>query len=211
MFTAFLICPVDKQLNCFDGNLRLGFFGARPEMRRAENARHAKQRAIGAWFFGVDIERDAADLARLQAFHQRGFVVDAAAGRVDQPHSRLQALELRDVDQVAGLFSQRRVDREVIDVRQHVVDLLVPLDAELLRLLLRHERVVPEHSHLKGLGPLHYREANAAKADDAERFAGDLRAHVLIAVPFAGLQAFISRSDVPRKGEHESYCVLSSA
>ena len=56
----------DEQLDRFDGDLRLGFFGARAQVRRADDARHAEQRAVGAWLGGEDVERDAAELARLQ-------------------------------------------------------------------------------------------------------------------------------------------------
>jgi hypothetical protein len=147
----------------------------------------------------------------LSPFNQRRFVVNAAAGRVDQPHARLQPIKLRDVDQIARLFGERRVDREVIDVRQHVVDLLVPLDAKLLRLLLRHERVVAEHPHLQRLGPLHHRQADTAEADDAERLAGDLGAHVLRTIPAAFDQRLIRRGDVPRQGEHQRHRMLGRA
>ena len=202
---------VGQQVNRFDGDLRLSLFSARSEMRRAEDARHAEQRAVRAGLFGEDVEGDAADLARLQPFNQRRFVVDAAAGRVDQPHARLHAFKLRDVDQISGLFGERRVDREVIDVRQHVVNLLVPLDAEFLRLLLRHERVVAEHSHLQRLGPLHHCETDTAKADDAERLAGDLGAHVLRTIPATFDQRLIRRGDIARERQHQRDRMLGGA
>ncbi len=84
---------VDQQLDRFDGDLRLGLFGARAQVRRAEHVRHAEQRAVGAGLFDEHVEGDAAELAALQAFDQRRFVVDAAAGAVDQPHAGLHQLD----------------------------------------------------------------------------------------------------------------------
>ncbi len=65
------------------------------------------------------------------------------------------------------------------------------LDAELRGLLRREERIVAEHAHLEGLGPLGDFLADAAEADDAERLVGELRAHVRVAVPLAFDQALI--------------------
>ena len=49
----------DEQLDRFDGDLRLGLFGARAEVRRADDARQAEQRAVGARLGGEHVERHA--------------------------------------------------------------------------------------------------------------------------------------------------------
>ena len=104
---------------------------------------------------------------------------------VDQPHAGLHQRDRLGVDQVGRFRRQRRVDGEVIDVRQHVADLLDPRDAELGGLLGGEERIVAEHAHLECLGPLGDLLADAPQADDAERLVGELRAHVGLAVPLA--------------------------
>src|SRR5262245_6336028 len=71
---------VDEQLNRFDRDLRLGFFGARAQVRRAEYIGHAEEWAIGAGLFDEHIERYTSDLAAFETFDERLFVVDAAAG-----------------------------------------------------------------------------------------------------------------------------------
>ena len=86
----------------------------------------------------------------------------------------------------ARFVGERRVDGEVVDLRQHFVDGFDRLDAQLLRSLARQERIVAEHLHLERQRPLGDGQADAAQADDAERLAGHLRAHVLVAVPLAG-------------------------
>ena len=157
------------------------------------------------------VERDAGDLAGFQSFDQRRFVVDAAAGAVDQPHAGLQQCQRFAVDEAGGFVGQRRVDGEIIDLRQHVANVSTRLDAQLGGPLLAEERIVAEHAHLEGLGPLGDRLADAAQADDAERLAGQLRAHVLVAVPLALDQALIGRGDVAREGQHQRERVLGGA
>ena len=78
---------IDQQVDPFDRHLGLGFFGAGPQVGRAQHVRHAEQRAGRAGLAGINVERHAAQLAALQPFDQRRFVVDAAAGTVDQPHA----------------------------------------------------------------------------------------------------------------------------
>ena len=89
------------------------------------------------------------------------------------------------VDEVGRFGRERRVDGEVIDVRQHVADVFDARDAELGGLLGGEERIVAEDAHLKGEGPLGDFLADAAEADDAEGFVGELRAHEGFAVPLA--------------------------
>ena len=84
---------VDQQLDGFDGDLRLGLFGAGAEVRRAEDVGHAEERAVGAGLFDEDVEGDAADLAALESFDEGFFVVDAAAGGVDEAHAGLHQVD----------------------------------------------------------------------------------------------------------------------
>ena len=85
----------DEQLDRFDRDLRLCLFRARAQVRRANDARQAEQRAIGARLRRVNIKCHAADLPSLQSLGERRFVVNAAAGRIDQPHAALHLFDLR--------------------------------------------------------------------------------------------------------------------
>jgi hypothetical protein len=143
---------------------------------------------------------DAGQLAGLEPFDERCFVVDAAAGRVDEPGAGLHPGDLGVADQPAGFIVQRRVDREVVDPRDHVGDGRHGFDAEFLRPLGSHEGIVTEDVHFEALGPLGNGEPDSPEADDAERLAGDLGAHVVLAVPLALEQALIGRRDVARQG-----------
>ena len=73
-----------------------------------------------------------AQVPALEPFDQRRFVVDAAAGAVHQPHALLHQLDLRRADQIAGFVGERRVDGQIIDLRQHVVDGGDQFDAQFL-------------------------------------------------------------------------------
>ena len=200
-----------EEFDRLGGDLGLSFFGASAEVGRADDAGQAEERAVGAGFGGEDVERDAAEFAGFQTVGECGFVVDAAAGTIDEPHARLHFLNLRRADEAAGLIGQRRVDREVVDSRQHVGDFFDRLDAELLGTIARQERVEAEDFHLERASTLGDGNADTAEADDAERLAGDLRAHVLVAVPLAFEQALVGRGDVAREREHQRDRVLGGA
>ena len=130
---------------------------------------------------------------------------------VDQPHAGLHQGDRFVVDQVRRFGRERRVDGEVIDVRQHVADFFDARDAELGRLLGGEERIVAEHAHLKRQGPLGDFLADAAQADDAERLVGELRAHEGLAVPLALAELGIGFGHAPRQGEHQREGVLGRA
>ncbi len=88
-------------------------------------------------------------------------------------------------------------------MRQHVFDRGNRLDAELFGALGRQERIVAEQVHLKCLGSLGDRLADAAESDDPERLVGELRAHVFGPIPAALDEALIRRGHIAREGEHQ--------
>jgi hypothetical protein len=202
---------IDQELHRFDGDLGLGLFGAGPQVGRADDIGHAEQRALSAGLFDKNVESHAADFAALQPFDECCFVIDAAAGAVDEADAGLHDVELGEADEVGGFRREGRVDGEVIDVRQHVPHSFDPLDAELGRLFGGKERVKAEHPHLEGDGPLGDFLTDAAEADDAERFVGELRPHVRFAVPLAGEQAVVGGGDRAGEGEQEGEGVLRGA
>ena len=78
-------------------------------MGRDQNARHAKQRRLGAGLFLKHIEGNARDHPALQPREQGLFVIDAATGTVHHPHARLEDLQRRSIDQMPRLVGQWRV------------------------------------------------------------------------------------------------------
>lgn len=176
---------VDQELDGFDRDLGLSFFRAGAEVWSAKDVGHAEEGAARAGLFDEDVKGHAADLAAFEAFDERLFVVDAAASRVDEPDTGLHDLEGRFVDEVGGFGSERRVDGEVIDVREHLADGFDAFDAELGGLFGGEEWIVAENAHLEGEGPLGDFLADAAEADNAERLVGELCAQECFAVPFA--------------------------
>ena len=71
-----------------------------------------EDRVLGEGLLGEDVERGAADLARLEAGEQRVEVDQLAAGAVDDPHAVLHLRDRLGVDQVrsvSGVFGRCRV------------------------------------------------------------------------------------------------------
>jgi hypothetical protein len=202
---------VDEQPDALHRDLRLRLFGARAEVRRDQHPRHAEQRAVGAGLLLEHVERHAPDQAPLQPLDEGRLVVDSAAGAVDEPHAGLEDLEFLHAHEVPRLVGERRVHREVVDVGQHAADALHQLDAELRGAVRRQEGVVAEHPHVEGPGAFGHRLADAAEPHDAERLAGELRAHELVAIPLLGSQARVGRGHVPRQAEHQREGMLRRA
>ncbi len=64
------------------------------------------------------------------------------------------------------------------------------------------------HPHFHGHGPRGHGLADPPQADDAQRLAGQLRAHELLAVPAAFDQALVGRGDVPHQAVHQGQRLL---
>src|SRR5262249_49435466 len=135
-------------------DLSLGLFGARAEVRRADYVRHPEEWAIGAGLFDEHVERYAAKLPAFEPLDECLLVVDAAAGSVDQAHARLHGFDCFGVDEIRRFGREGRVDREIINVREHVADGFEAGNAELGRLVSGKKWIVAEDAHLKGEGPL---------------------------------------------------------
>ena len=194
---------VDQQFGSLDGHVCLCFFRARAEVGRAQHAGHAEERAIGTRFGRIDVEGDAGELAALEALDERFFVVDAAAGAVDQADSRLQQGDLLLANEVASLVVQRRVDGQVIDVGEHLLGGIAGLDSEVLGSLCREEGIVADDLHFQGEGARGHGLADASHADDSQGLAGQLGSHVELAIPTTLDKTLIGRVDVSRQGHHE--------
>ncbi len=103
------------------------------------------------------------------------------------------------------------MNREVVDLGQHLADIVERFDAEFFRPLFREKRIVAEHAHLEGLRAFGNRQPDAAQADDAERFIGQLGSHELAAIPAMLDEALIGGGDIPRQGQHHREGMLRRA
>ena len=93
-------------------------------------------------------------LPALEPFDQRRFVVDAAAGRVDQPHARLHACRVRRCRSGCAFRRSaacgRSGSRPAAACRATVSTGSMPSSLARSR---RQERIVAEHVHLEGAAP----------------------------------------------------------
>ena len=172
-------------------------------MGRAEDVGHAEQRAVGARLRGVDVQGHAAEMAAAKPFGQGRFVVDAAAGAVDQPGALFQQGDFFRPNQVPRLLVQRGVHGEVIDQGEQLAGVGHCLDAHSLGPGGREEGVVGNHPHFHGQGPHRHSLADAAQADDSQGLAGQLGPHEFLSVPAMFGEALMGGGEVSRQAEHQ--------
>ena len=202
---------VNEKLCAFDGDLGLGFVGAGAEVGRDEDILKFVEGRIGAGLGRENVEGDAAEFAAFEALGEGCFVINAAAGAVDEACARLEHFDFFVTDEMLGLGREGRVDGHVVDAGEHVVNFFDALDAEFAGLFGGHKGIVGEDSHLEGDGALGNFLTNATHADDAERLVGELCAHEGITVPLAGDEAGVGGGDLAREGEHEREGVFGGA
>ncbi len=83
-------------------------------------------------------------------------------------------------------------------------------DAERRRPVRRQERVVGDHMHLQSDGAVRHDRADIPAPNDAERLSGDLDAHELVLLPFAGLRRGVRLGNLAGEREHQSDGVFCS-
>jgi hypothetical protein len=114
---------VDHLLDDLERDALLRFFGRGAEVGREDDAVELEQRVLrGHRLLDEDVERDAAELAALEAADERPFVVHAAARAV---HEQDALLHLRDrvvVHDAARLVRERRVRRDRVGTPEELID-----------------------------------------------------------------------------------------
>ena len=116
----------------------LRFRGGGAEMRRAHHVGQAEQRIVRRRLLDKNVKRRAGDLAGFERFDQGGFVHQPAARAIDDAHALFHLLDRRGVDDVPGLFGQRRMQGDEIGALEQLVQLDL-LDAQIARALLRQD------------------------------------------------------------------------
>ena len=202
---------VDKQSDSLDGHLRLRLLGTGAQVGRDQHAGHFKQRTVGAGLLLEHVEGHAPDHAAFEALHQCLLVVDAAAGTIHQPDTRLQDGQFVHADKMAGVVGQRGVHGQVIDLRQHAPHGAHQFDAQFLCPLLRQKRVEAHDPHVECHGTLGHRLADPTEPHDPQRLSRQLDPHELVALPAMLTEAGVGRGDVAGEGEDQRKRVLRRA
>ena len=151
-------------------------------MRRADQSARAEQRILLGRFLGEHIERCARDVPGFEAFLERSFIDQSAAGAIDDAHPGPGPGERLSAEDTARLVGERRVQRDEVGAGEQVVQLDL-LDAELDRALWREERVVGDDLHLQAVSSVGDDRADVAASDEAERLAGELDAEEPVLLP----------------------------
>ncbi len=125
-------------------------------------------------------------------------------------HAVLHLGELLVADEAERLGVLRQVHGDEVGFAVDLVGVVGALEAELVELLCRHERVVGEHVHAETAGVLGDEEADAPQAEDAERLAAQLHAALapLALLPAAVLEVGVRLRDVAGGGHDEGHRVL---
>ncbi len=116
----------------------------------------------------IHVDRQPAQLPRLESRDDGAGVDEAAARAVDEHCARLHPVERRLVDHVAGGVHERAVQRDDVRLLQQRVE----LDVLAVLLELRDlERVVRQESAAEAVQDLSGCQPNLARADDAHGLA----------------------------------------
>ncbi|EAR50516.1 hypothetical protein OG2516_09735 [Oceanicola granulosus HTCC2516] len=176
-------------------------------MRGHDDVGQAEQRVLLGRLLGEHVEGRAGDVAVLERVRQRLLVDEAAARAVDDPHALLRLGEVLAAQDVLRLLRQRHVQGDEVGARQQRVEPDL-LDTELGGALLRQERIVGDHLHPQPHRAGADDAADVARADHAERLAGQLDAHEARLLPLARMGRGRRLGDLARDGEHHRDGVL---
>ncbi len=165
----------------------LRFGRGRAEVRREDDVVELDERRVGARLDLEDVDAGAGDLAGADRVGERGHLVDAAAGGVDQAHAVLHLRELLGAEHADRVLGLGQVHGDEVGERQQLVDRLVEGDAHLGGALLGGVGVVADELHAEAAGALGDERADAAQADDGERLLVELGAGELGALPLAAV------------------------
>ena len=172
---------------------------------RGDDLRQHLQPVIDRRLLLEDVERGAADLARLDRVGERGLVDEIAARGVDDADAFACARASRSaLTRLARLRRRRHVQRHVVGAREQVVE-RDELHAEVGRDLLGDERIVGDDPHAERRGAARDFLADAAQAGEAERLVAHFFAEELLLLPLALLHRGVGRGKVAGERQHERH------
>ena len=171
-------------------------------MRRADHVGKPKQHALGGRLLAKHVKRRAGNVTGFKRRGERSIIDQLAARAIDQPHAALHLRERFRVDDVAGLFGERRMQRDEIGAPPQLVQFDL-LHAELKRALGRQKRVVGDDFHLQAERAVGDDRADIAAADDAQRLAEDFHAEKFVFLPLAGAGRAVGFRNLPSQRQHQ--------
>ena len=203
---------VDNAIGYIDSNADLCFNRGSAQMRSLHHIEEAKERIIFLCqrFGRIYVDGSAGDFAGFYAVSDSLRIHAAAASAVDDAHAVLHFGDSVSVEHFFGFLGQRRMNRDVIGFGEQRIQ-IDKLNANLMRTLFGDIGIVANGGHFHSLHTFGNAAANAANADDAQRFALHLNAVEGFAVPFAFLNGLMRLRDVTRHSHQHSNSVLGSS
>ena len=193
------------------GNTDLCLYGGSTQMRGYIDAGNPQQRVVSRdRLAGEYIHSSACYLAGQHCLTEVGLVDDAATGAIHQAHALLHAGHDILVDHVAGSVGERHVHGDEIGFLYNLVKGAYS-HAHVLAAFLVDIWVVADDFHIKGQGALCHAAADTAHADNAQGFALQLNACVLLAVPLALLEGFVGNRYMARHSHHHGTGMLGGS
>src|SRR5437660_838647 len=139
-------------------------------VRQRDEARVDRRLAL------VDVEPRTGDLPGVQRVHERRFIDDWPARRVDEDCRMLHLSKLLRAEQVVRLLCQRHVHRHEVRLDQQSRQVDTLRAKLLLGFSSQRIRIVVKHAHVEALGAVCDPAPDATYADDAKRGAVDVGA-----------------------------------
>src|SRR5919108_2957335 len=119
----------------------------------------------------IDVERSAGDALLFQRLHQRFFVDDRPARRVDEIRGGPHQAKLSSADQMDSLGAERGIHRDKVRLRQKLIYVAVFNAERSLARLVKARALGVKDSHAESSGPSRHGFANGAEPDDPQSFA----------------------------------------
>ena len=170
----------------FDAAFFLRLVRACAKVGRQNDVRmFAERMRLGQRFGDEHVQRGGSDLAGVQRGDQIVFNNDLTARAVHDANLGLHFRERRRVQHAARLLRHGHVDADEIRVAINAVQFADEFHAERLGAGFGEERIVGQHLHAEGQRTFRHFATDAAHAEHAEGFAGELDTLKLFPVPLA--------------------------
>ena len=155
----------------------------------------------------IYVDGSAGDFTGFYAVSDCLRIHAAAASAVDDAHAVLHFGDSVSVEHFFGFLGQRSMNRDVIGFCEQRIQ-IDKLNANLMRTFFGDIGIVTDSGHFHSLHTFGNTAADAANADNAQRFTLHLNAVEGFAVPFALLNGLMSLRNVTRHGHQHSNSVL---
>ena len=157
----------------------------------------------------IHIDGRPGDLFLLQRFGQGHFIDDLAASIIYNQQIRASLVEEPfAIEQMARAFAAGDVEGDDIELRKELIEIADHAHFAIQSGLRGEVGIESQDGHFHGDGARGDGAADAAEADDAQSFAGQLSALIFITLPLAGLYVGVGGGDFAGQGHHQGQGVL---